>query len=161
MADRFNVTAEEILTAGTAGAQIIPLAQWDENSNPPAAPVALLASDGTNVEWVTLGTVVTATDYPVASTTTLVFTPSVFPSLTTLSGFVARDGAVTDRLFGQIMVEVFEDGANKVGSSLVNATQTGASTVTLSSTAVNTSTGAVTLTFSQTVSGFFQGIQAG
>ena len=166
MADRFNVTAEEILLAGTAGAQIIPLAQWDENSNPPAAPVALLASDGTDVEWVTLGTVVTATDHPVTGATTLVFTPSSFPSLITLSGFVARNGAVTDRLFGQIMVEVFDDGTTDptphyIGSSLVNATQTGAATVTLDSTAVNASTGEVTLTFSQTVSGYFQGIQAG
>lgn len=160
MADRFNVTAEEILTAGTAGAQIIPLAQWDTNPNPAAAPVALLTSDGTNVAWTTIQPV-TATDYNVTSTTTLTFTPSSFPSLTTLSGFVARDGAVTDRLFGQIMVEVYDDGVNKVGSSLVNATQTGAATVALSSTSVNTSTGAVTLTFSQTVSGYFQGIQAG
>jgi len=160
MADRFNVTADEILNAGAAGAQIIPLAQWDTDPNPPAAPLALLTSDGTNVAWTTINPV-QSTDHPVTSSTTLVFTPSSFPSLTTLSGFVARDGAVTDRLFGQIMVEVYENGGNKVGSSLVNATQTGAATVTLDSTAVNTSTGEVTLTFSQTVNGYFQGIQAG
>ena len=170
MADRFNVTAEEILTAGTAGAQIIPLAQWDTNPNPPAAPAALLASDGTNVDWVTIGTVVTATDYPVTSSTTLVIPAADLnvpnPSLITLSGWVAKDGTVTDRLFGQIMVEVFDDGTTSptphyIGSSLVNATQAGAATVTLNSTSVNAATGAVTLTFSQTVTGYFQGVTVG
>jgi hypothetical protein len=165
MADSFNVTAEQILTAGTAGAQIIPLAQWDENDNPPAVPVALLTSDGTNVTWSTIQPV-TAKDYPVSGTT-LVFTPSSFPSLTTLSGFVAKTGTVTDRLFGQIMVEVFDDGtgvppaANYIGSSLVNATQTGAATITLVSTSIDAATGEVTLLFSDAVTGFFQGIQAG
>lgn len=169
MADRFNVTAEEILTAGTAGAQIIPLAQWDENDNPPAVPVALLTSDGTNVAWSTIQPV-TAKDYPVTSSTTLVIPAADLnvpnPSLITLSGWVAKDGTVTDRLFGQIMVEVFDDGTTSptphyIGSSLVNATQAGDATVTLSSTSVNAATGAVTLQFSQTVTGFFQGVTVG